>query len=194
MGQALHKYLLKLNLLNLEEIKYSISLFEKVDLIKGDYFVAEQSLCNQIGFIIKGAVRNFSIQADGEENTTCFKFEHQFITSYESFSQKKPSKISIQAIEDCVLLIINYNQFHELLEKIPAWKSILAIVMEQEYLEKEHHLRNLNNKSAKEKYLHVLAHSPEIIKRVQLGYIASYLGITHRTLSRIRKDAIYSTL
>lgn len=193
MGQALHKYLLKLNLLNLEEIKYSISLFEKVDLIKGDYFVAEQSLCNQIGFIIKGAVRNFSIQADGEENTTCFKFEHQFITSYESFSQKKPSKISIQAIEDCVLLIINYNQFHELLEKIPAWKSILAIVMEQEYLEKEHHLRNLNNKSAKEKYLHVLAHSPEIIKRVQLGYIASYLGITHRTLSRIRKDAIYST-
>jgi CRP-like cAMP-binding protein len=193
MGQALHKYLLKLNLLILEEIKYSISLFEKVDLIKGDYFVAEQSLCNQIGFIIKGAVRNFSIQADGEENTTCFKFEHQFITSYESFSQKKPSKISIQAIEDCVLLIINYNQFHELLEKIPAWKSILAIVMEQEYLEKEHHLRNLNNKSAKEKYLHVLAHSPEIIKRVQLGYIASYLGITHRTLSRIRKDAIYST-
>lgn len=65
--------------------------------------------------------------------------------------------------------------------------------MEQEYLEKEQHLRTLNNKSAKEKYLHTLTHSPEIIKRVQIGYIASYLGVTHRTLSRVRKDTIYTT-
>ncbi|ADR22016.1 cAMP-binding protein [Marivirga tractuosa] len=193
MSQVLHKYLSKFNVLSQEELDYSISLFELDRLKKGDFFVAEQSICNQIGFVIKGAVRNFAIQPDGEENTTCFKFEDQFITSYESFSQKKPSKISIQAIEDCELQVINYKQFHQLLKKNPAWQSILAWVMEQEYLEKEQHLRTLNNKSAKEKYLHTLTHSPEIIKRVQIGYIASYLGVTHRTLSRVRKDTIYTT-
>ncbi|WMN12012.1 Crp/Fnr family transcriptional regulator [Marivirga salinae] len=185
-------FLTRLNILGKHEIDYSISLFENTRLKKGDYFVTEGSICNQIGYILKGGVRNFSIQLDGEENTTCFKFENQFITSYESFSQKKASKINIQAIEDCDLLVISYNQFHELLEKFPSWRSILTWVMEQEYIEKEKHLRNLNNKSAKEKYLHVHYNSPEIIKRAQIGYLASYLGVTHRTLSRVRKDTLLS--
>ncbi len=186
-------FLARLNILDKHEIDYSISIFEKTKLKKGNYFVTEGSICNQIGFILKGGVRNFSIQLDGEENTTCFKFENQFITSYESFSQKKESKINIQAIEDCDLLVISYHQFHELLEKLPSWRSILTWAMEQEYIEKEHQLRNLNNKSAKEKYLYTIHHSPEIIKRAQIGYLASYLGITHRTLSRIRKDALHFT-
>lgn len=190
MNRELHNYLAKLKILDQEEIDYSISIFENTKLKKGDYFISEGSICNQIGFIIKGGVRTFSVQSDGYENTTCFKFEHQFMTSYESFTQKQASKINIQAIEDCGLLVINYNQFHQLLKEIPAWKSILTLVMEQEYIEKENHLINLNNKSAKEKYIHTLTHSPEIIKRVQIGYIASYLGVTQRTLTRVRKDTL----
>jgi CRP-like cAMP-binding protein len=190
MSYALNTYLSNLYILNQEEIDYSITLFKQQKLKKGDYFVAEQSICNQIGFIMSGAVRNFSIQSDGEENTTCFKFEYQFITSYESFTLKQPSKINIQAIEDCDLLVISYTHFHQLLDSIPSWSYILTKIMEKEFIEKEQHIRTLNNKSAKEKYLHTLTYSPEIINRVQIGYIASYLGVTHRTLSRVRKNTI----
>jgi CRP-like cAMP-binding protein len=192
MSQELNDYLNKFEILDQEEIDFSLSLFENTTLKKGDYFISEQTQCNQIGFIRKGGVRNFSVLSNGEENTSCFKFENQFMTSYESFMHQKPSKINIQAIEDCNLSVISYQRFHQLLNKIPAWKTILNLIMDQEFIEKENHLLNLNLKSAKEKYLFVLDNSPEVIKRVQINYLASYLGITQRTLTRVRKESLQS--
>lgn len=191
MNEELKIYLSQLNLLNENEIDYSISLFENVKLKKNDFFVSNGNVCNQIGFILKGCVRAFSTDENSEENITCFKFENQFITSYDSFISKKISEKSIQAIEDCDLLIINRTFFLHLVEKFPSWVSVQNLLTQQEFVEKENYLIHLKNKPAKEKYLYILNENPDIVKRVSVNYIASYLGITQRTLTRVKKEILH---
>lgn len=188
MNEKLKIYLAQLNFLNEKEIDYSVSLFENITLKKNDFFVSDKNICNQIGFILKGCVRAFSTDENGEENTTCFKFESQFITSYDSFISKKISKNSIQAIEDCDLLIINRTKFLHLVEQIPSWASVQNLLTQQEFIEKENYLIHLKNKPAKEKYLYILNENSEIVKRVSVNHIASYLGVTQRTLTRVKKE------
>ena len=188
MKQKLKEYLTNLCLLNEEEINYSLTFFEATQLKKEMFFITEDAICDKVAFIVKGGVRAFSTNSNGEENITCFKFENQFITSYESFTLQQLSKKSIQAIEDCNLLVINFNQVNHLLDAIPSWKLIIKSLIEQEFIDKENYLINFNNKSAKEKYLQILTHSPEIIKRVKVSHLASYLSITQRTLTRIKKE------
>lgn len=123
MNKKLQKYLSQLDLLNEREIDYSVSLFENATLKKNDFFISERKVCTQIGFILQGSVRAFSTDENGEENITCFKFENQFITSYDSFTSSQVSKISIQAIENCDLLTISYKNFQYLLCKLPLFPA-----------------------------------------------------------------------
>lgn len=192
MNEKLKIYLSQLNFLNEQEIDYSVSLFENSVMKKNDFFVSEAKSCNHIGFILKGGVRAFSTDKNGEENTTCFKFENQFITSYDSFISKKISEKSIQAIEDCNLLVINRTEFLHLVEKFSTWKTVLNILTQQEFFEKEKYLIHLKNKPAKEKYMHLLKEYPEIVKRANISHIASYLGVTQRTLTRVKKEILRS--
>lgn len=188
MNKKLQKYLSQLDLLNEREIDYSVSLFENATLKKNDFFISERKVCTQIGFILQGSVRAFSTDENGEENITCFKFENQFITSYDSFTSSQVSKISIQAIENCDLLTISYKNFQYLLEKIPSWISIQNLLTQQEFIEKENYLIHLKSKSAKDKYQYILTQYPEIVQRASVNHIASYLGITQRTLTRVKRE------
>jgi CRP-like cAMP-binding protein len=179
-------------MLNDREIDDSIALFENISLKKDDFFLVERNICNKVGFILKGSARRFSTLENGDENIICFKFENQFITSYESFMFRQPSSTGIQVLENCDLLVITYKNFQYLLEKIPSWKHIINLLTEQEYMEKENYLLNFNNKSAKEKYLQILAQSPQIVQRIKVGHLASYLGITQRTLTRVRREILHA--
>lgn len=188
MNKKLQIYLSQLDLLNEREIDYSVSLFENATLKKNDFFISERKVCTQIGFILQGSVRAFSTDENGEENITCFKFENQFITSYDSFTSSQVSKISIQAIENCDLLTISYKNFQYLLEKIPSWISIQNLLTQQEFIEKENYHIHLKSKSAKDKYQYILTQYPEIVQRASVNHIASYLGITQRTLTRVKRE------
>lgn len=194
MKQKLQEYLFKLNLLNANEIEYSLSLFEELKLKRDHYFIIEEEICDKVAFIASGGVRAFSTNPDGNENITCFKFENQFVTSYESLALQQHSKKNIQAIENCHLLVIGFNKLNQLTEAVPSWEFISKMIMEQEFMNKEDYLLNLNNKSAKEKYLHVITQSPEIVKRVQTSHLASYLGITPRTLTRVKREILQPVL
>lgn len=192
MKQKLKDYLLKLNALVSTEIDDSVSAFNYLHLKKGDYFVKENVVCNHLGFVLEGGLRAFSTDADGQENVICFSFEDKFITSYDSFLFRKPSKKSIQAIEDCKLLIVDFNELNQLFLRNPSWQIVSKVLTEKEFLEKESFLIQFNNKSAKEKYAMLLKSNPEIIRRVQVEYIASYLGITQRTLNRVKREIVTS--
>jgi CRP-like cAMP-binding protein len=173
---------------NDKEFSDIISHFAELNLKKGDYFVKQNKICRHIGFVIKGALRTYYISDKAEEITSCFCSENNFSTSYKSFIQQVPSKLSIQAIEETHLLVIGYDYLQKLYTKSRAWQTIGRAIVEREYITLEQYASMLNNESAKEKYLRLLKEQPNIIHKANIEDIASFLGVTRRTLSRIRKE------
>lgn len=96
--------------------------------------------------------------------------------------------MSIQAIEETKLLVIDYSSLQKLYKSSPVWQNIGRKVAEQEYIVMEKYASVLNNETAKEKYLRLLKEQPTVIQKASVEDIASYLGVTRRTLSRIRKE------
>ncbi len=170
------------------EYAKTIGLFTKQQLGKGEFLVRQDQVCRHIAFIIKGSFRIYYLNDKGEETTSCFCTENGFTTSYKSFIFQEPSTLSIQAIEDSEILTIDYDKLHFLYNSSTVWLHIGRIVSEQQYLSLEKYASVLNNESAKEKYLRLLKEQPSVIHKATVEEIASYLGITRRTLSRIRQE------
>jgi CRP-like cAMP-binding protein len=181
-------FLKKLVPISDKEFDENISAFTQINLSKGDYFVKQDKVCRHIAFTIKGTLRTYYINEKAEETTSCFCTENNFTTSYKSFILQQPSQLAIQAIEDCQLLVIDYNALQSLYAKSAVWQSVGRVVAEREYIVMEQYAAVLNNETAKEKYLRLLKEQPSVLQKASVEDIASYLGVTRRTLSRIRQE------
>jgi len=170
------------------EFEQSVIFFKEQILKKGDLFLEEGKICKQIAFINKGLLRTFYLNDRAEETTSCFCTENTLISSYKSFILQQPSTLSIQALEDTELLIINYEYVQQLYSTSIVWQNIGRAVAEKEYIVMEQYAVVLNNKTAKEKYLRILKEHPNVCQKASIQDIASYLGITRRRLSRIRQE------
>lgn len=179
-------YLFSTGELSAEEINYSKQFFKPVRLKKGDFFIREGETCLHIGFITDGAVKAYAIDQEGKENITCFKFENEFVTSFSEFVAQEKSRRSIKTIEDSLIYTISYTDYQHLLGQVTAWNKVIKSVIEQEYTQKESYLLNYNNRSAVDKYRHVLSSEPMLVQRVSTQDLASYLGITQRSLTRAK--------
>lgn len=186
MNDVFENYLSSTGQLTAEEINFSTQFFKPIHLKKSDFFIREDEPCRYIGFIASGAVKAYAIDQEGKENITCFKFENEFATSFQEFVAQEKSRRSIRAIEDSIIYRISYPDYQHLLNQVPAWNGVIKLVMEQEYNQKERYLLNYNNRSAVDKYLHVLSNEPMLIKRTTTQDLASYLGITQRSLTRAK--------
>jgi len=170
------------------EYNETISYFSKQNLLKGDFFVKQDKVCRHIGFILKGTLRTYYMNDKGEETTSCFCTENNLTTSYKSFILQQPSNIILQAIEETQLLVIDYENLQKLYAKSTVWQTIGRAVAEREYIVMEQYASILNNETAKEKYLRLLKEQPSVLLKANIEDIASYLGVTRRTLSRIRQE------
>jgi CRP-like cAMP-binding protein len=170
------------------EFANTILYFTEQNLKKGDFFVKQDKVCRHIAFIIKGTLRTYYINAKAEEITSCFCTENNLTTSYKSFILQQPSNLILQAIEDTQLLVIDYENLQKLYSKSIVWQTIGRAVAEREYIVMEQYASVLNNETAKEKYLRLLNEQPTVLQKANIEDIASYLGVTRRTLSRIRQE------
>jgi CRP-like cAMP-binding protein len=161
---------------------------QKVELEKGSFLITESKMCNHLYFVAQGCVRGF-YNLDGKEVTYWFAFENNLVTSFLSFITRKPGMENIQAMEDCTLWAVTYDDLQNLYAKHPDIERLGRIVNERYYVMLEERFISNHFKEARERYENLLAHSPHILQRVPLGYVASYLGITQETLSRIRSKA-----
>ncbi|WP_347219669.1 Crp/Fnr family transcriptional regulator [Chryseobacterium sp.] len=186
MTDVFENYLSSTGSLLAEEISFSVKFFKPIRLKKGDFFINEEEICRHIGFIASGAVKAYATDKEGKENITCFKFENEFVTSFQEFVMQETSRRSIRAIEDSVIYRITYTDYQHLLSKVTAWNDVIKSVMEQEYYQKESYLLNYNNRSAVDKYRHVLSSEPMLVQRTATQDLASYLGITQRSLTRAK--------
>ncbi len=159
--------------------------FKKITLSKNESLLNEGQVCKQLYFLEKGAIRGF-YNLDGKEITHWFGFENDFVTSFHSFITGDPAVENIQLIEGCVLWSISKEQLTQLLDQFHEIERLVRIVYEKYYIRLEERFVNAQFKTAKELYENLLEQTPHILERVPLGAVASYLGISQETLSRIR--------
>lgn len=167
----------------LEKIMFELEQLEYPARFK---LIKAGTVANKIFFIEKGACRSYYLK-DGKEITTWFAFENEFITSFYSVISTEPSKETIELLEDSVFWALRFESIDRLSKLFPPINHLYRKVLEMNFIIQEK-LLNERFSSAKEKYENLIHKFPEILQRVPLGYIASYLGITQSTLSRIRSQ------
>jgi CRP-like cAMP-binding protein len=157
----------------------------KIELNKNDFILQEGQISKHLYFLEKGCVRGF-YNVDGKDITQWFGFENDFVTSFRSFITQTPSAEYIHVIEDSVLWALDKEQLNNLLKTFPEIEKLVRIIYEQYYIRLEERYANAHFKTATERYENLLQYEPHILQRMPLGYIASYIGISQETLSRIR--------
>lgn len=159
--------------------------FEEITLSKNEYLLQERQVCRHLYFLEKGALRGF-YNLDGKEVTHWFGFENDFVTSFHSFITGESSVENIQLMEGSILWAISKDQLTDLFNRYHEIERLVRIAYEKYYIRLEERYVNAQFKTAGERYENLLQQSPHILERVPLGYIASYLGISQETLSRVR--------
>jgi len=155
-------------------------------LKKHSLFSESGKKATEIGFVLEGALRHFYLK-DGEEKTTYFYFENHFVSSYISCITHQPSKLSIEALSDCELIVFPYSIMLELFKKSNAWQKFGRLIAEYLAIGLEDRMVGLLMQSPEERYLELVSgNKKKIIERIPQHYIANYLGITAVSLSRIR--------
>ncbi|MFT2009999.1 Crp/Fnr family transcriptional regulator [Pontibacter sp. 13R65] len=157
----------------------------KVEISKNSFLIQEGTVCNNLYFLEKGCLRGYYI-LDGKEITYWFGFENNFVTSFYSFISRKPGVENIQILEDSTLWGIRSDALNQLFDSHRDLERLVRIINEQYYIRLEERLMAMQFKTARERYEQLVENSPHILKRISLGQIASYLGISQETLSRIR--------
>lgn len=154
-------------------------------LNKQDFFIKENKTCTQLGFCVKGGFKYYLLN-NGKEYIKDFVFENTFFTAFTSFILQKPSELYIQALEECEILIWDYETVNYWLKEKVGWQEFGRKIAEQLYIRKEKREIALLRDNAEVRYNQFLRDFPQISQKIPQHLISSYLGITPEHLSRIR--------
>jgi len=170
-----------------EEIRLTLSGYIPKTIKANEFFLKEGEICNYIGYVTKGLLRSYFYDDQANEITTNFFPEGNLIIAMDSFNNQVPSKEYIKAIEDSELSVVSYQRQMELYKLVPAWSQICKDLGDIKINEMIKRNENFQTLSATERYNKFSKEYPQLLQRVNLGYIASYIGVDNATLSRIRK-------
>jgi CRP-like cAMP-binding protein len=159
--------------------------FQELVLPKNEYLLTEGKTCRQLYFLSQGAARGY-YTLDGKEITHWFAFENDFVTSLHSFITGNPAVENIQLLEGSILYAISKDALTQLLNQYHEIERVVRLAYEKYYIRLEDRFLNAQFKTASERYEQLLQERPHILERVPLGMVASYLGISQETLSRVR--------
>ena len=170
------------------ELQDILAHFSKEEVYKNQLLVKQGEICRNLYFIEKGMGRSFYLKEDGKEVTQWFFGPGVFMASADSFFNQTPSYYYLEILEDATLYSISSEKMDLLLakyHKMEKFARLLSIDMLTKFVLK---LNAIQFQTARERYDYMISEFPDISHRVSLGHIASYLGMTQETLSRIRKN------
>lgn len=153
---------------------------------KGEILLSINQVCRNAYFIVEGAMRTFYIQENGNEATRLILFENETMAALSSFINQQPSEEALQALENCRLLRMSRQDFYELLQLIPKWETYFRMRLEAAQILNTWRMESFLSMDAKNRYMCLLQNKPEMVQRLPNHIIASYLGITQESLSRIK--------
>jgi CRP-like cAMP-binding protein len=170
-----------------EEKSHIESGFRLKKLRKKQYLQQEGDICKQMGFVIKGAARMFSVDDKGHEHILRFGMEGWWVGDYESYILEEPTKFNVEMLEDSDLLIIHKEQMMKLTAAIPAVAETIRVIDKRNLIVTQQRIHAALSQTAEERYESLIKDHSDFLQRFPQNMIASYLGITPESLSRIRK-------
>ncbi len=190
MFEAIEKYLREKAGLNADEIAVVKNVCIEKKLRKRQYLLQEGNICHYNCFIVKGCLRLYNVGSDGIEHILRFAVENWWISDRESYNNGTPSKCNIDALENCEVILIDKPDFIYLLETIPNFKIFIDSLLARSYDAIQNRIMTAISYTAEERYHNFIARFPDIFYRIPLHMIASYLGVSRETLSRIRSQSV----
>ncbi|GAA0559260.1 Crp/Fnr family transcriptional regulator [Chitinophaga japonensis] len=180
-------YILQFGNLDKQQIDLVISSAIEWSLQKSEYFSEAGRIPQQVGFIVEGVIRGCYYNNKGEEITRCFISENSLVADYINFEANTSSSEYLQACTDCKLIVFSRKNWEELSQVIAGWDNIKN-KMVQICMYQKSRKGPVISQDATTRYMEFMENYPSLINRVPLAYIASYLGVTRQSLSRIRKN------
>lgn len=175
--------------LTAEEWEFSKTKFIPKRLRKRQYLHQQDDVCRKLAFIEKGALVSYSVDERGTQKVIQFGFEGWWISDLYSFLTNEPSTLNIEALEDCELLLIDKEEHEELMQEVPAIGNYHRILFQNAFVALQRRVENTIGSTAEEKYTTLIEEYPiSFFNRIPQHLIASYLGITPETLSRVRNQ------
>jgi CRP-like cAMP-binding protein len=185
--QQLFQELEKFSSLSLDTKKAMESIVRKRELPKGYILLHAGGICNHLYFIKKGLTRTFYIK-DGKDITDWLSLENTFATSVISLFTRRPDRRSIELLEDSTIIEIPHYELENLFAKYHDLERLGRLWSNYGIVQLQQRFDDLHFATAAERYAKLIQYNPTILQRVALGIIASFLGITQETLSRIRSQ------
>lgn len=185
MREKLKSFLLEKLKGNDEDLDLVISKFNNLEVKKNEVILKEGDICDYCYFIVEGCIQVFIYDINGNESTRDFLLENNFVSELNSFNNFVPSKEYLRAIENTKLLKINRKDFQDLLNSIPNFSNIYRQILEVTYSSSIYRINTLISMSASERVRWLIKNNNKLVTRLSNKQIASYLGISPETLSRI---------
>ena len=154
---------------------------------KGKILLREGAICRHLYFIQKGCLRFYYNDEEGKDITHWFSFEGDFMTEVNSFYSQAPSDFYLETLEDSQILTLSLANIERLSNNFPEYNKMERMIYRKALLELGEKIKDLQFRDAKTRYDNLIKKQEDILMRVPLGHIASYLGITQQSLSRIRR-------
>ena len=186
MHPALKQHLEDKLILSPEHERLIANCFKTRFTKRNEILVEKGSIAKHLYFVVKGCLRVFLTDDEGNESTRFLIFEDHFGTAFPSFVQQKPSVAAIQSLEPSELFMISRQDAQMLMKEISGWETMMRLGLEQDYIASIERIESLITLDAKERYNILMQNQPGLIQRLPGKIIADYLGISQETLSRLK--------
>jgi len=171
-----------------EEIDYFTSVVQIKRLRKKQYLVQEGDVCRFESFVNKGCLRAYHVDEKGQEHVAQFAIEGWWISDMYSFLTATPARFNVDTLEDSELFCLDKPSLEELYIQVPKFERFFRIILQNAFIAHQQRIIANMSKTAEERYLDFMNYYPQLEQRVPQHQVASYLGITPESLSRIRKQ------
>ena len=188
MFELLHKKINAIISINEDELNYCKTLFLPKKLRKRQYLLQEGDVCKYQAFVEKGMLRSYHIDERGTEHILQFASEGWWMADLSSYITGETSLFNIEALEDSQLLLLSKISWDQLMQRIPKFEHYFRIIIQNHLVATQKRLLHSLSETAEEKYHRFLKTYPDCAPRLSQQQIASYLGITRETLSRLRRQ------
>lgn len=169
-----------------EEWELCKNNFRPKRMLKRQFLLQEGDVCRELAFVEKGALYSYSVDSSGNKHVIRFAFDGWWMANLHSFFTEKPTRLNIEVLEESELLVLDRKNHEKLFEKIPAYERYHRIILQNAYVALQQRVENALGLTAEEKYARLIEQNPEFMNRVPLNLVASYLGMSPETLSRVR--------